>query len=95
MLCHPCILGGPQQRGTKSEVATSPLPSRGPKEGGNAFSGVPNAKRGHRNPQSSYTANSILGAVHKGTICGGGGRPKKVRIVTKIGGKGCIGVYVT
>ena len=38
---------GPQQRGTKSEVATSPLPSQGPKEGQNsyvipAFSGIPN-----------------------------------------------------
>ena len=30
-----------------------------------------------------------IGAVHKSTICGGN-RPKKVRIVTKIGGKGCI-----
>ena len=27
------IRSGPQQRGTKSEVATSPLPSRGPKGG--------------------------------------------------------------
>ena len=25
MLCHPCILGDPQQRVTKSEVAASPL----------------------------------------------------------------------
>ena len=37
--------------GTKSEVATSPLPSRGPTSGRKccvtlAFSGVPNAKRG-------------------------------------------------
>ena len=50
-LCNPCILRGPQQRGTKSEVATSPLPSRGPKRGGKcdiapAFSGVPN--KGHK-----------------------------------------------
>ena len=54
MLRNPCFLGGPQRqaRGSKSEVATSPLPSReakrgrrcyvtpafpgGPKEGGNA-----------------------------------------------------------
>ena len=41
-------------RGTKSEVAASPLPSRGPKRGRNcyvtpAFSGVPNAKRGEQN----------------------------------------------
>ena len=46
MLHHPCILGDPQQRGTKSEVAASPLPSRGPKRGRKcyatpAFSGVP------------------------------------------------------
>ena len=33
MLLHPCILRGRQQRVTKSEMATSPLPSRGPKGG--------------------------------------------------------------
>ena len=35
MLYHPCILGGPQRQaqGAKSELATSPLPSRGPKRG--------------------------------------------------------------
>ena len=80
-------------------LPTSPLPLRGPKRGRKcyvtrAFSGVPNAKCGDRNPQSSYTAYSILGTVHKGTICGGK-KPKKVGIATKIGGKGCIGVYVT
>ena len=55
MLHHPCILGGPQRqaRGTKSDVATSPLPSRGPKRGLKcyitpAFSGVPNAKSGEQ-----------------------------------------------
>ena len=42
---------GPLQRGTKSEVAASTLPSRGPKRGQDcsvtpAFSGIPNAKRG-------------------------------------------------
>ena len=47
MLRNPCILGDPQQRGTKSVVATSTLPSRGPKRGRNcyatpAFSGIPN-----------------------------------------------------
>ena len=46
MLRHPCILGDPQHRGTKSEVAASPLPSWGPKRGRKryvtlAFSGVP------------------------------------------------------
>ena len=89
MLCHPCILGGPQTKGDqirsgyltpafagaeeggsamsplhsrrsptpsagrKSEVATSPLPSRGPKRGRKcyvtpAFLGIPNAKRGEK-----------------------------------------------
>ena len=46
MLHHPCILGIPKQRGTKSELAASPLPSWGPKSGRNcditpAFSGIP------------------------------------------------------
>ena len=58
-LPHPCLLGGPkqggnisilgglQQRGTKSEKAISHLPSRGPKRGQKcyvtpAFSGIPN-----------------------------------------------------
>ena len=47
MLRHPCILGDPQQRGTKSEVAAAPVPSRGPKTMRKskvtpAFSGIPN-----------------------------------------------------
>ena len=37
VLRHVCVLGNPQQRAPKSEVATSPLPSRGPKEGGSAM----------------------------------------------------------
>ena len=46
VLHQPCKLGEPQQRGTKSEVATSPLPSRGHKTGRNcyitpAFLGIP------------------------------------------------------
>ena len=53
MLCHPCILGDPQQRGTKSEVAASPLPSRGPKRGRKcyvtlAFSGSPKPSAGNK-----------------------------------------------
>ena len=55
MLCHPCILRGPQHqgRGAKSEVAASPLLCRGPKRGRKcyitpAFLGVPNAKRGEQ-----------------------------------------------
>ena len=47
VLQNPCILGGPQTKGTKSEVAASPLPSQGPTRGRKchvtlAFSGVPN-----------------------------------------------------
>ena len=56
MLRHPCIRGGPQHqaRGTKSEVAASPLPSRGPNKRRKCsvpptFSGVPNTKRGEQN----------------------------------------------
>ena len=41
------FLGVPKQRGTKSKLAASPLPSRGPKRGRKcfvtpAFSGLPN-----------------------------------------------------
>ena len=48
------IRKGPQQRGTKSEVATSPLPSRRPKRARKcyvtpALSGVPNAKHKEQN----------------------------------------------
>ena len=70
-LPHPYLLGGtkragnatsplhswdPQQRGTKSEVAASPLPSRGPTWGRKcyvtlAFSRIPNAKRGEQKTQ--------------------------------------------
>ena len=44
--------------GTKSEVAASPLPSRGPKRGRKckfplSFSGIPNAKRGEQNQKWS------------------------------------------
>ena len=47
VLHHPCIPGDPQQRGINSEMAASPLPSRGPNRGRKcsvtpAFSGVPN-----------------------------------------------------
>ena len=56
MLRHPCIIGDRQRQawGAKSEVATSPLPSWGPKRGRKcyitpALSGVPNAKHGKQN----------------------------------------------
>ena len=49
LLRNPYVLGGPQWNGTKSKVATSPLPSRGPDTGRYcyvtpAFSGVPNGR---------------------------------------------------
>ena len=54
MLCHPCILRDPRQRGTKSKVAASPLPSRVPKRGQKcygfpAFSGIPNIGEQNQN----------------------------------------------
>ena len=58
MLCHLCDLGGAQHpvRGSKSYVAASPLPSRGPKKGQKCyptptFSEVLNTKRGEQNQQ--------------------------------------------
>ena len=53
-------LGDPQHKGTKSEVKSSPLPSRGPKRGRKcyvtpAFSGIPNAKRGEQDQKRSPT----------------------------------------
>ena len=60
---HPCILGDLQHRGTKSEVAASPLPSWGPKRGRKryvtpAFSAFPNAKHGEQNEKWSPTKGS-------------------------------------
>ena len=54
------IRSGPQQRGTKLEVAASPLPSWEPRRGRKCyvtpeFSGVPNAKRGEENQKWSPT----------------------------------------
>ena len=54
MICHPCILGGRQKRGTKSELAALAMPSRGPKTGQKcyvtpAFSGVPNKGEQNQN----------------------------------------------
>ena len=54
------IGSGPQQRGTKLEMAALPVPSRGPKRGRKgyvtlAFSGIPNAKRGEGNQKRSPT----------------------------------------
>ena len=76
MLRHPCILGDTQHRGTKSEVAASPLPSRGPKRGRQccvnpAFSGSPTeGDRNKSGPQKGGSAMSTLrsrGSPNKGT----------------------------
>ena len=53
ILHRPCILGDPRQRGTKSEVTASAIPSRRPRRGRKcyvalAFSGIPNAERGEQ-----------------------------------------------
>ena len=61
------IRSGPQQRGAKSEVAASPLPSWGPKRGQKcyvtpAFSVVPNAKRGEQNQKWYPTKGNTIGS---------------------------------
>ena len=57
----------PQQRGKQTEVAASPLPSRGPKRVQKccitpAFSGAPNAKRGVENQKWSPTKRNKIGS---------------------------------
>ena len=70
LLCNACILGDPQQRGRKSEVATPPLPSRGPKKGRKryvtlAFSGVPNERKEN---QKWLPHPCLLGGPEEGGI---------------------------
>ena len=74
LLRNPCILGDPQcqARGQKSEVASSPLPSRGPKRGRNchvapAFTGIPNAKRGEKF-RSGYLTLAFSGAQKRAEL---------------------------
>ena len=67
---NPCILGDTGKRGTKSEVAASPPPSRRPKRGWNcditpAFSGIPN--KGERN-QKWLPHPYLLGGPKEGGI---------------------------
>ena len=72
-----------KKRGIKSEVAASPLPSRGPKRGRKchvtpAFSGIPNAKSGEQNQKWSPTkgnkirsgclTRAFLGAQRRGEM---------------------------
>ena len=66
---HPCILGGPQQRGAKSELAASAMPPRGLKSGRKcyvtpAFSGVPNKGEQYQKwlPQGCLLGGPKVGA---------------------------------
>ena len=80
VLRHPCILGDPQQRGTKSEVATSPLPCRGPESGlkcyvSRALSGISNKGEQNENwlPHSYLLEGRKRAEVlHYPYILGGG-----------------------
>ena len=69
VLRNPCILADPQTKGTKSEVAASPVPSRGLTRGQKcyvtpAFSGVP-SKRGQN--QKWLPHPYLLGGPQVGT----------------------------
>ena len=71
MLRRPCILGGPQQRAGKSKMATSSLPSRGPKRGRKcdvtpAFSSAPN--KGEQN-QKWLPHPCLLWGPQRGRKC--------------------------
>ena len=83
MRSHRCILKNPQHRGTKSELSTSPLPSRGPKRGRKcyvtpAFSGISNATPGskirsgprHRGTKSKVGSSPVPSRVpRRGRKC--------------------------
>ena len=64
----------PQQRGTKSEVAASPLPSRGPKRGRKcyvtpAFSGCTTEGEGNKSgPRRAPGKNPMVGVLNKKKI---------------------------
>ena len=83
VLRHPCILGGPHQRGTKSELAASAMPSRGPKSGWKcyvtpAFSGVPNKGEQNQNwlPQPCLLAGPKEGGSAMSPLHFGGSQTK-------------------
>ena len=69
VLRNPSILEVPKEMGTKSEVAASPLPSRGPKRGWkcyktSTFSGVPN--KGTKSKVKTYArANNDAPSISK------------------------------
>ena len=106
-LPHPCLVGGPkeggnapsslhsrgpQQKGTKSEVDTSPLPSRGPKRGRKcyvalAFSGIPNAKCREQNQKWAPTkGNRIKKACRTAAFSGVQNRAQMLRHPCILGG---------
>ena len=63
--CQPCILGVPQQRGTKSQLVASPLPSRGPGK----RAGMLRHPCIHRDPQQNLRwlpQPRLLGCAKKG-----------------------------
>ena len=78
MLHHPCFLGDPQQRGRKSQVATSPLPSWTPRRGRKcyvtpAFSGIPN-KRGQTHKCLTLAFSGSQKRAEMLGYCGGPGK---------------------
>ena len=87
MLRHQCILGGPQQRETKSELVAVAMPSRVPKSGWKcyvtpAFSGVPN-KREQNNiwlPQLCLLGGPKVGGSATSPLHSRGCPPKRDRI---------------
>ena len=65
MLLHPCNLRDPQDRGTKFDVATTTVPSRGPKRGQKCyvtppFSVIPNKMCGEQNQKRSPTKKNKI-----------------------------------
>ena len=68
VLRHPCILGVPHQRGAKSELAVSPMPSQGPQSRHKCYAspgipGVPNKGKQNQNwlPQPCLLGGPKLG----------------------------------
>ena len=68
VLRHPCILGGTHQRGTKSELAASPLHSRGPKlrERKSELAASTMPSRGPKSGRKCYVTPAFSGVRNKG-----------------------------
>ena len=60
VLCHTCILGGPQQRGAKSELAASVMPSRGPQSGRKCYVTLAFSGGGQQRAAKSELATSAM-----------------------------------